>query len=46
MKVTVVSVVMGALSKVRESLEKKKTGRIGNQRKNRNYSDHSNVKIG
>ena len=46
MKVTVIPIVIGALATVPKGSEKKKTGGTGNQGKNRNHPDHSNVKIG
>ena len=45
MRVTVIPIVTGAPRTVPESLEKK-TGGIGNQRKNRDHADHSNDEIG
>ena len=45
MRVTVIPIVIGALGTFAKNLEKT-TGEIGNQMKNRDYRDHSSVKIG
>ena len=46
MNLTTISIVVGALGTVPRGLEKENTEGMENQRKNRNYLDHSIVEIG